>query len=92
MGMLILHGLYLITGRGPFLHVRLSPSNQKESQLKRRVVDSSLWKSCSLYIVQISYQQLLKILRVHECLTDSLLINLYVVNTTKVIYGYQTSN
>lgn len=90
MGILILRGLNLITGRGPFLCVRLSPSNQKESQQKRRVVDISLWRSLSFFlcIVQISYKQLQKMLMVHDCLTESLLISLQDVIKTKVIYGY----
>lgn len=92
MGILIILGLNLITGWGPFFHERFSPSNQEESQQKRRVVDISLWRSRFLYIVQISYKQLLKVLKVHECLTESLLMYLYEVNTTKGIYVHQRSN
>lgn len=90
MRILILFGLNLITGWGPFLCERLSPSRQQESQQKFRVVDISLWRSLFLYIVQTSTEQFSKVLLVHECLTESLWMNIYEVKTTKIVYGHQT--
>jgi len=85
MSTLIRHGLNLNTGWGPFLCVRLSPSKQKESQQKWKVVDISLWRSVFLYIVQISTKQFWKVLPVSEHLTVSLWMNLYEVCTTKKV-------
>lgn len=43
-----------------------------------------------MYIVQTSTEQFSKVLLVHECLTESLWMNIYEVKTTKIVYGHQT--